>query len=138
MCDHKNFLDVGCKEWRDNAQCPECLGSFCKKHNRHICFSIKLDAQRQKQIDVIRNRRRLARDLAFFWAGLLVPMAGWFDLLRSHMGWGYFLWGLEFFFSEIGALGVGIIIYLHYTRRLHQLGVNRSIRSETNEKTVAS
>ncbi len=133
MCYYRNFLGVECKEWNDNAQCPDCLQWFCKKHDRHECFSNKLDAQLQKQIYVIRSRRRLARGFAFSWVGLIIAVSAWFDLLRLQMGWGL-LWGIYFLFGEIGILGVGIIIYLHYDRRLHQLGVKRSIRPQTDKE----
>jgi len=123
-CDYKNFLGVWCKETDDLAQCPECDGWFCKKHDRHECFPKKLDAQVQKQIDVARSRRRDAR---MFLVSALGGLTG-FTYVVLQLWWGRAL--LVIYGAVILLL---IIISLHYSRRIRQLaGVRkRSIRPQT-------
>jgi len=126
-CDYKNFLDFRCEERRDLAQCPECDGWFCKKHDKHECFP-KCDAQVRKQIDVARSRRGDARSiLVSGLSGVTGVMYGFYYL---HMWWGRAL--LVIYGAVILLL---IIISLHYSRRLRQLGVRkRSIRPQTAKK----
>jgi len=126
MCHHKchhKFLDLdvwSCKEWHDLAQCPECHLWFCKKHDKHECFPVKLDAQLQKQIDVAWSRRGYARSLlASALSGVPSLMYGFYLL---HMWWVVLvivIWGAIMLLS--------FIVYLHYNRRLRQLVV-RSAR----------
>ena len=124
MCDY-SFLGNYCKEWHDLAQCPECDGWFCKIHDKHECFP-KCDAQVQKQIDVARSRRSDAR---MFLASALVGLTG-FTYVALQLWWARAL--LVIYGAVILLL---IIISLHYSRRLRQLGVRkRSIRPQTTKK----
>jgi len=124
MCDHI-FLGNYCSKILDLAQCPACLGWFCKKHDKHECFS-KCDAQVQKQINVARSRRSDAR---IFLACALGGLTGF--TYGSLQDW----WGRALLVIYGAVMLLSIIISLHYSRRLRQLGVRkRSIRPQTTKK----
>jgi len=127
-CDYKNFLDFRCEERRDLAQCPECDGWFCKKHDKHECFPVKLDAQVRKQIDVARSRRGYARSILVSGLGGVPSLMYGFYLL--------YMWWVVLVMVIWGAIMLhSFIVYLHYSRRLRQLGVRkRSIRPQTAKK----